>query len=188
MNVLETLVTDRTPADVELWKYLKSLGWNRMSSDQQAQWSSGMKGAYNETDLNRVSEAVSYLAELFQSYGYAVSITPLSVTKGTAFTPQQAQTYLDNIRALMGVISLAQSTPDLPESILLMDYVGANNIEQILLAIYDAIRNMAASFLYSAQPLLYSGFAIYTASNRLKLYDILLRALNTSDGKALYVR
>lgn len=202
MNVIDTLITDRTSVDVVYALQLDAAGWANMTSDQQAQWAAGMKGTYNATDLNRVTEAVNYIASEFQNLGYSIAIQPINIehfdgTISTVWqggenpdypTAGQMQTYLENVQALMNVVYLAQTTPSLPESMAFLTYVEANNIEQILQSIYEAIRSIRASFLYSAQPLLYSGFAIYTASKRLRLYDVLLRALNTSDGKALYVR
>lgn len=193
------LITDRTQADVNYALQLNAAGWAGMTAEQKSDWLAGLKGAYNYTDLNRVTDAVDYIAGEFQSYGYSVSVTPINITHpdGTVSTvwqdsdiptSQQLDTYLANIQALRDVISLAEGTPELPESMAVLTYVAANNIEQLLIDISTALQNIAASFLYSAQPLLYSGFAIYTATIRKRLYDSILRALNTSDGKALYVR
>lgn len=55
MSVLDTLITDRTQADVTRWKTLHDKGWFRMSPEEKVEWSSGLKGTYNATDLNRVT-------------------------------------------------------------------------------------------------------------------------------------
>lgn len=88
MSVLDTMVTDRTQADVNRLRYLLAKGWQNMTADEQAEYTGGttplqdsdseylydsddeqlyaiggaIRGAYNYTDLNRVETAVAYLA------------------------------------------------------------------------------------------------------------------------------
>lgn len=61
-TIIVTLVTDRTQADVERVRELAAKGFSAMTSDEQAEWLAGMKGAYNASDLNRVGTALNYLA------------------------------------------------------------------------------------------------------------------------------
>lgn len=61
MSVLDTLITDRTQADVTRWKTLHDKGWFRMSPEEKVEWSSGLKGTYNASDLNRVTAAMEYI-------------------------------------------------------------------------------------------------------------------------------
>ena len=92
MSVLDTLITDRTAADVERLKRLYRIGWQNMTPAEQSEYlnggnaplydannqqlfdsqneplysndtGGGQKGAYNYTDLNRVETAVDYLAD-----------------------------------------------------------------------------------------------------------------------------
>lgn len=73
MSIIDTLITDRTQADVTK---LKSLLSKPKAMWTQDEWSEFIlardKGAYNATDLNRVQEAMEYLAERFRGYGYNV--------------------------------------------------------------------------------------------------------------------
>ena len=62
MSILDILVTDRTQADVERAAELAAKGLNGMAPAELAEYLAGMKGAYTATDLNRVSEAVEYVA------------------------------------------------------------------------------------------------------------------------------
>lgn len=79
-NVLNRLITDRTQTDVSEWLRLRSKGYASMTEEEKAKWVAGMKGAYNASDLNRVTEAMVYLAELYRQYGYTVTYTPLNIT------------------------------------------------------------------------------------------------------------
>lgn len=67
-----TLVTDRTAADVARVKALAAKGWAAMTADEQAEWLTDMKGAYNAGDLNRVSACLEDLVQRFGWAGYAV--------------------------------------------------------------------------------------------------------------------
>lgn len=152
MSVIDTLITDRSAADYQLWQTLKALGWSGMSSEQQAQWVAGLKGAYNASDLNRVQEAMEYLAGVFSSYGYTVSLQVMP-TWSDSDIPTEAQmtAYLSNLAALRGVLAVLPTTPATPESMELLTYVEANNIEQILVDINQLLENMAASWFYSGE-------------------------------------
>ena len=71
MSIIDELITDRTQSDVTHWKELHDKGWAGMTDEEKAEWNTAaMKGAYNYTDLNRVTEAMDYLDETFTRYGY----------------------------------------------------------------------------------------------------------------------
>lgn len=74
------LITDRSSADVERVRYLASLwgpaaGQWRGTAAERSEWESGLKGAYNASDLNRVTLAASYLLTKLGKLGYAVPDT-----------------------------------------------------------------------------------------------------------------
>ena len=152
MSVIDTLITDRTYEDVQLWQTLKALGWAGMSPTQRAQWSAGLKGAYNATDLNRVNEAMKYLAGVFTSYGYTVSLQPMP-TWSVGEIPAEAQmgVYLANVAALRAVLDMPSTTPAVPADMALLTYIEANNIEQILVDINQLLLNAAAAWFYSGE-------------------------------------
>ena len=129
------LITDRTRADVE------------NETD---------KGFYNASDLNRVGAAVEYIAGRFTALGYAC---PVTVKKdwltSDAPTASQLETYRQNIVTLRGQISVMQSTPEAPVSMAGLNYVKANNIEQILLDLDALITNITKSWCFSGD--LYTG-------------------------------
>lgn len=132
---LLTLVTDRTAMDVA---------------------SKTAKSFYNAADLNRVGAAVEYVAGRFQSLGYDC---PVSVKKDWSEsdtpTASQMETYRQNIATLRRQIAVMQSTPETPETIRQLDYIRANNIEQILLDLDALINKLIKSWYFSGE--LYAG-------------------------------
>ena len=128
---LLSLITDRTRADVE------------NETD---------KGFYNASDLNRVGAAVEYIAGRFAALGYAC---PVTVKKdwltSDAPTASQMETYRQNIVTLRGQIAVMPSTPEAPASMAGLNYVKANNIEQILLDLDALITNITKSWCFSGE-------------------------------------
>ncbi len=114
------------------------------------------KGFYNASDLNRVGAAVEYIAGRFTAIGYAC---PVTVKKDwlTSDTPTQRQleTYRQNIVTLRGQIAVMASTPEAPASMAGLNYVKANNIEQILLDLDALIDKLIKSWHFSGE--LYAG-------------------------------
>ena len=55
------MITDRTASDVEIAKSLVKKGLQNMTNEEKQAFLSGLKGAYNYTDLNRVESAVQYM-------------------------------------------------------------------------------------------------------------------------------
>ena len=78
MSIIDTLITDRSQADVAALRALAALGWDNMTPAQKAAWSAS-KGAYNATDLNRVGEAMDYLAALMDAAGVNPDYTPMQI-------------------------------------------------------------------------------------------------------------
>lgn len=184
MSVLDTLITDRTQAHVDRLKALMRIGWQNMSDEEKAEYLGGgleqlrdannqplfdsnneplysddaggvQKGAYNYTDLNRVEEAVDYVAdELVQAdtdlRAYAASLNVAwdslfelpydpadytSLTIKTNWTDEDIPSVADMTRYI-GNLSLIQASLlvpiGIPASMNALDYNGANNIERML--------------------------------------------------------
>ena len=129
------LITDRTRADVE------------NETD---------KGFYNASDLNRVGAAVEYIAGRFTALGYACPVTVKKDWLTTdAPTASQMEAYRQNIVTLRSQIAVMASTPEAPASMAGLNYVKANDIERILLAVEDTLRRLEKTFWYSGE--IYSG-------------------------------
>lgn len=77
-----TLITDRSKADVETLKTLLSTPTDQWTTEQLETFNAAiMKGAYNYTDLNRVTEAMTYLDQVLQGYGYSSGFKPLEIQR-----------------------------------------------------------------------------------------------------------
>lgn len=195
MSVLDSLVTDRTQAHVDRLKALMRIGWQNMTDEEKAEYLGGgleqlrdannqplfdsnneplysndsggvQKGAYNYTDLNRVEEAVDYIAdELVQApldlQAYAASLDVAwdssfelpyddgdytSITVKTDWTNEDIPSVTDMTRyiANLALIQASLLVPiGIPASMSALDYNGANAIERMLLdtdaALADAV-------------------------------------------------
>ena len=66
-----TLITDRSPADLELLRDMLATPLEDWTAEQLAEFNqAASKGAYNYTDLNRVTEAMDYINEQLVGNGY----------------------------------------------------------------------------------------------------------------------
>lgn len=147
------LITDRTAEDVQRVKELASKGL-RMSEEEMAGWLSGLKGAYNFIDLNRVEDAVEYVASRLQTVGWFVyPVTKKDWTVSSFPTSEEMQRYLDNIRLLRSTLPVG--IPEVPSDTNNLTYVEANTIEQILLLLDAAVTNILKNSIYSNET--YSG-------------------------------
>ena len=167
MNIIDTLITDRTQSDVDRVDELASKGYDSMSSSEKAEWDEGMKGTYNASDLNRVETAVAYLAELLLAL--PDELKEYAASKGVAFDaffdvpydkqsyylttktdwsqldipkPEHMARYIENVKALRSALDYA--TSDLPVSMDNLTIESANAIEKALNGLYVAISEFDA--------------------------------------------
>ena len=143
MSIMDTLITDRTQADVD---------------------ARNDKGTYNASDLNRVGAAMNYVADRLRAAGYDPHISPKTDWKDDDWVDQAAQAvYLGDLAELRKQFAMMKSTPRVPPRILAtainsgdgLTYGWANDIEQILMDIDDTLTRLQTSMFYSAE--LYSG-------------------------------
>lgn len=158
---LLSLITDRTQADVDRVRRLTAQGWELMSASERSEWLLGMKGAYNATDLNRVGNAVNYIANRLSQYGVNVTVNAkVDWTMQDIPTIAQMDTYLDNVAVLRDALNASALTPPLPDDMQGLTYIEANNIEQILLDINALITNMVSAWIYCG--MMYCGGGLIT--------------------------
>lgn len=146
------LITDRTQFDVDRVNALAAKGWAKMTENERAEWSAGLKGAYNATDLNRVQSAVRHIRDRFDELGYSVNLSEQRTwTQQDAPSMADLRKYLDDIKAIRNVFTLLRTTPAVPDSMARLTYIKANAIEQILHDVDMLLSNMIASFVYSGE-------------------------------------
>lgn len=144
------LVTDRTQLDVDRVSELVKKGWDNMTPEERSEWENGLKGAYNSSDLNRVQSAVRYLGDRLAAAGYPLRLSdPKTWTAQDVPTQTELANYLADVRAIRGAFTLLNTTPPAPETMIGLNYIRANNIEQILLDVDTLLSNIVASFVYS---------------------------------------
>lgn len=146
------LITDRTQTDVDRVNVLAQKGWANMTPEERSEWEIGLKGSYNSTDLNRVQSAVRYLRDRFADVGYFVDVSDAK-TWTTKDVPTQSEMaeYLADVKAIRGVIALFDNTPQVPDTMVGLNYIDANHIEQVLLDVDALLTNMVSSFVYSGE-------------------------------------
>lgn len=158
MGVIDTLVTDRTEADLTALAAALAAMNAGTATEQQAALAAdpAAKGAYNYTDLNRVGTALHYLADLLNEYGYAVHVTAKrDWTEHDTPSPSQMAQYLADVSAIREAFAVPEGTPDVPESAEKLTWQAANAIETILQEIDVLLKNIAAAWFYSGE--LYAG-------------------------------
>ena len=153
--IIDELVTDRTQADVDRVEALKQKWLNgTITSAEKTEWNSNMKGSYNATDLNRVGQAVAYVANLLNQAGRTVSVVAKqNWTTSSIPTRAQMDAFLNDLTLLKQNVNA--NIPNVPSSMDNLDVATANRIEQIIIAVYDAINYEGANWTRSG--VTYSG-------------------------------
>ena len=135
MSIMDTLVTNRTQADVD---------------------ARNDKGTYNASDLNRVGAAMNYVEDRLRAAGYDPHISPKTDwMDGEWVTPADEAAYLGDLAELRKQFTMMASTPEVPPDLEKLNYIETNSIEQILVDIDALLTNIAAGWLYSGE--IYSG-------------------------------
>lgn len=170
MAVIDTLITDRTQADVDRLKELSLKGAANWTDDERGEWLYGkpgpltdvageqlydangellecrdgvQRGAYNAADLNRVGAAVNELTAMLRRQGYLTHTAGKTDWRiGDVPTPAQLSEYLLQITKLRRALLLPAGTPEVPENLNPISYGKANDIETILLAVESARKKL----------------------------------------------
>lgn len=112
-----------------------------------------MPGAtYGWRDMNRVAEAMEYVAGRLRSCGWNVVVTPRRFTRENFPSEAVFDYYLKQLRKLRNTLTLLITTPSVPgvdASRPYMTVQEANDIEKILLDIEDMVQRTEAAYCYS---------------------------------------
>lgn len=151
---LDNLVSDRTQSDVDRVKQLTAaLVAGTATAAERAEFLTGMKGAYNYIDLNRVGEAVDYLRNrLSDDAGTYVEVAPKTDWTETDIpNQQQAAQYIANIQNIRAAFLLPEGTPEAPDTLTGLTYSGANAIETILYNLNETIDALRITLITSGE-------------------------------------
>ena len=138
-----------------------------------------VRGAYNYTDLNRVTAAMDGIKARLEKDGYRVDGYRDTVNEWSdSDAPRAAQleAYLANVAAIRAVLDVLPTTPETPEDMDLLTWMEANDIEQILVDVETLAQSMRKVFRRSNQVAFYSGFGLwFTVADELeaKLLEVL---------------
>ena len=152
--MINTLVTDRTAADLARWLDLRNKGYANMTEAERTEWDSGMKGAYNASDLNRVGEALNYLRDRLAEASYLSQVAFIAKTDWTATdipTASDLFNYLRYVSVVREALAQFAKTPATPDYTGGLDYQEANDIEKILVDVDQLITNMQAHRYYCGE-------------------------------------
>jgi len=154
VSIIDSLITDRTEADVARWRTLRGKGFLGMTPAELEEWMQPMKGSYGATDLNRVGEAMLFLLDLVDKLGIYM---PLDIKTdwqdGDIPSPAQLGLYITNINTLRTAVA---GLPEVPDGHNNLDYIGANEIEQMFVVMEVVIGYIMAAFRHSGVTI--SGF------------------------------
>lgn len=148
---LEHLITDRTSQDVDRVKILAEKAWQDMTAEERAEWLSSMRGSYNYTDLNRVEDAVAYVARRLGEFGY-LPYQPITRSWSAKDIPTESDlsVYFNNVALLRRSIAVWASTPKAPDSINGFGANEANDLEQILVDVDLVLTRISQAWFYSS--------------------------------------
>lgn len=138
-----TPINNRTQEDVDKVKMYDELGYENLDTSQQQEWISGMIGALNATDMNRIENNISYINELLSVRG---ETSKTDWTMLDIFGEQDAKRIIVQIKSLITRFDLLNA-PEVPDSPLNV-YTKINDIETLLLMMYEKwYRNVQGYFL-----------------------------------------
>lgn len=119
---LDPLITDRTSQDVA---------------------TRTQKGFYNVSDVTRVNSYIEYLSDVLD-----LNLTVKNFSLGQILTREDFDDILDNVNTIRAAWYVASDTPQTPIAVN-WDYVKANNIEKILLALDEFYQSSQIDKIYS---------------------------------------
>lgn len=122
-------ITDRTQSDVDRVKEITAKArTGTWTESERAEWLSGMKGALNYTDFNRIESGIQELGFIV---GASVSVRTDWTIDGY-MKVSDATRWLSNINSIRAKCSGPSDIADTPESMNKLNFSTMNQIEQIL--------------------------------------------------------
>lgn len=150
--MLENLITDRSLSDVDAVKVLaEAIKAGTATEEQVRQYLDvNHKGAYTYRDMNRVEDAVYYVATRLKEYGYLHTLP--SVRQWAIEDKPNLEDfgrYFGNVAMIRGAIAIWASTPETPYSVGGFDVNEANALEQILADVDQILNYIRDAWFFS---------------------------------------
>ena len=150
--MLENPITDRSLSDVEDVKVLaEAIKAGTATEEQIRQYLDvNHKGAYTYRDMNRVEDAVHYVATRLYEYGYLRTFPPIRQwTVADKPNQQDFQRYFGNVAMIRRAIAVWANTPEVPDSMVGFDVNKANALEQILVDVDQILNYMQDAWFFA---------------------------------------
>lgn len=146
MLLWQQAVTDRAQSDVDRVLELLEKGWQNFTDDEKTEWSDGMKGAINTSDLERVQNNIQLLSDVLE-LDLIVPAVP-ELPNCTFYS-----SVVNNTESIRNAYCIHAMTPETPE-VPLNTYSKWNDIERILSDVYEILLN---NFYYYCGSEIYAG-------------------------------
>ncbi len=105
---------------------------------------------YNASDLNRVGEAIQYIADRLYTLGYEISVSPKTDWMEEDIPlPNQMTHYLEDLRTIRTILTQPQGTPPVPPDMERLLFSEANDIETMLSITDSLIDRMVSIFFFA---------------------------------------
>lgn len=126
-------ITDRSILDIQKLQEYDEIGYKNLTTEQKNEWLSGMKGALNSSDLNRIESNQQYIFTLLSNQYILTFKTNWLMTDFVEDSDENR--ILMNLKTLMQPFDFNEQTvvPDEP----LNYFEKINQIENIILQMYD---------------------------------------------------
>lgn len=126
-------ITDRSILDIQKLQEYDEIGYKNLTTEQKNEWLSGMKGALNSSDLNRIESNQQYILNLLSNQYILTFKTNWLMTDFVEDSDENR--ILMNLKTLMQPFDFNEQTvvPDEP----LNYFEKINQIESIILQMYD---------------------------------------------------
>lgn len=148
---MDNFIYDRNTSDVARVEALRIKVRNRTATaEENIEWLSSLKGAYNETDLNRIGRIMNELSNLLNQYGYYNSVSAKQNWQvGDKPNPSDMENFINNLSSLKNSFNYIPESPQVPLDMVSLTYEEANNIEKILYEIDRVIKELKLNLIYS---------------------------------------
>ena len=139
-------VTDRSQSDVSRLLELLKKGWDDFAADEKTEWTAGMKGALNRSDMQRIQNNTQLLSEVLE--------LKLAVADAPDHPNEQFLTsVLANTEIIRNAYMIHSDTPETPQ-MPVNTYQKLNDIEKILNDVYSILMS---NFNYYCGTEIYAG-------------------------------
>ena len=126
-------ITDRSILDIQKLQEYDEIGYKNLTTEQKNEWLSGMKGALNSSDLNRIESNQQYILNILSNQYILTFKTNWLMTDFVEDSDENR--ILSNLKTLMQPFNFEEE-PQVPEKPLNY-FEKINQIENIILQIYN---------------------------------------------------